>query len=121
MGRWAREWNIVIGLLLITIILSYFIGHFIQLLLLVTIYLLVRQTLLINQLERWLSRGAVGDNPDRKGIWEDIYFHLYKLKKNQKRRKKKLGKMIDQFHKSTNALPYAAVILDKYGEIVWTN
>jgi two-component system phosphate regulon sensor histidine kinase PhoR len=121
MGRWTQERNIVILLLLMTVILSYFIGHFIQLLLLVTVYLLIRQTLLINQLERWLSRGAVGDNPNTKGIWEDIYFHLYKLKKNEKRRKKKLGKMIDQFHKSTNALPYAAVILGKYGEIEWTN
>lgn len=121
MEQWSRERNIVIFLLLMTIILSYFIGHFIQLLLLVTIYLLVRQTLLINQLERWLSRGAVGDNPNTKGIWEDIYFHLYKLKKNEKRRKKKLGKMIDQFHKSTNALPYAAVILGEYGEIEWSN
>ncbi len=121
MGRWAREWNIVIWLLLITIILSYFIGHFIELLLLGTVYLLIRQTLLVDQLERWLSRGAVGDTPNTQGIWEDIYLHLYKLKKNQKRRKKKLGKMIDQFHKSTNALPYAAVILGKYGEIEWTN
>jgi two-component system phosphate regulon sensor histidine kinase PhoR len=121
MGRWGRERNIVILLLLMAIILSYFVGHFIQLLLFVTLYLLVRQTLLINQLERWLSRGAVGDNPNTKGIWEDIYFHLYKLKKNEKRRKKKLGKMIDQFHKSTNALPYAAVILGEYGEIEWSN
>ncbi len=121
MGRWRRERNIVILLLLMTMTLSLFIGHFVGLLLLVTIYLLIRQTIQVNQLERWLSRGAFGDNLKAKGIWEDIYYHLYKIKKNEKRRKKKLSKMIDQFRKSTDALPDAAVVLGKHGEIEWSN
>jgi len=121
MGRWGRERNIVIVLLLMTMVLSSFIGHFVGLLLLLTIYLLIRQTMQINQLERWLSRGAFGDNLKAKGIWEDIYYHLYKIKKNEKRRKKKLSKMIDQFRKFTNALPDAAVVLGKHGIIEWVN
>ncbi len=121
MERWKRERNIVILLLLMAIFLGFLIGHFLLLLLLIVLALLVRQTIKINQLERWLNGGAFGDTPDAKGIWEDIYFHLYKIKKNEKRRKKKLSKMIDQFRKSTNALPDAAVVLGRYGEIEWTN
>ena len=121
MGRWWRERNIVILVLLMTIILSFFIGHFVELLLLSTIYLLVRQAIQVNQLERWLSRGVLGDNRNAKGIWEDIYYHLYKIKKTEKRRKKKLSKMVDQFRKSTDALPDAAVVLGEHGEIEWSN
>ncbi len=121
MGRWGRERNIVIVLLVMTMVLSSFAGHFVGLLLLLTLYLLIRQTIQINQLERWLSRGALGDNLKAKGIWEDIYYHLYKIRKNEKRRKKKLSKMIDQFRKSTNALPDAAVVLGEHGVIEWVN
>ncbi|WP_349432161.1 phosphate regulon sensor histidine kinase PhoR [Methylomarinum sp. Ch1-1] len=122
MGRWWwRETYIVALLFIAALILSFFIGHFVELLLLLTIYLLVRQTLLISALERWLRRGAIGDNLKAKGIWEDIYYHLYKIKKNEKKRKKKLSKMIDQFRKSTNALPDAAVVLGKHAEIEWIN
>jgi two-component system phosphate regulon sensor histidine kinase PhoR len=121
MGRWGREKIIVAFLLLATIILSIFIHHFVELLLLVTFFLLIRQTLQINQLERWLSHGAPGDKLEAKGIWEDIYFCVYKIKQTEKNRKKKLSKMIDQFRKSTNALPDAAVVLGRNGEIEWSN
>ncbi len=43
------------------------------------------------------------------------------LKKNERRRKKKLGQMIDQFRQSTEALPDAAVVLGINNEIDWTN
>ncbi len=121
MGRWRREIYLVLLLFAATSVLSFFIGRFVELLLVVTVYLLIRQTLSINELERWLSRGAVGDNLKAKGVWEEIYYHLYKLKKTEKRRKKKLSKMIDQFRKSTDALPDAAVVLGKHAEIEWIN
>lgn len=122
MGRWWWR-EIYLALLLIFAMagLSVFSGHLSELLLLAVTFLFIRQTLQVNALERWLSRGARGDNLKAKGIWEDIYFHLYKLKKNEKRRKKKLSKMIDQFRKSTDALPDAAVVLGKHAEIEWIN
>lgn len=122
MGRWWwREIYAALLLFVAITALSFFIGHFVELLLLVVSFLFIRQTLQVNKLERWLSLGAKGDNLKAKGIWEDIYFHLYKLKKTEKRRKKKLSKMIDQFRKSTDALPDAAVVLGKHAEIEWIN
>lgn len=122
MGRWWwREIHIVLLLLLASMLISAFIGHFIEIVLLMAIGLLLRQTWQVHELERWLRAGAIGDNLKAKGIWEDIYYHLYKIKKTEKRRKKKLRKMIDQFRKSTNALPDAAVVLGNNAEIEWVN
>ncbi|WP_031434030.1 phosphate regulon sensor histidine kinase PhoR [Methylomarinum vadi] len=122
MGRWWwREIHIVLLLLLAATLLSVFIGHFTEICLFIAICLLLRQTWHVNELEHWLRAGAVGDNLTAKGIWEDIYFHLYKIKKTEKKRKKKLRKMIDQFRRSTNALPDAAVVLGKHAEIEWIN
>ncbi len=122
MGRWWwREIHIVLLLLFAATIVSAFVGHFTEIVLALSVFLLLRQTWKINEFERWLRMGGVGDNLKAKGIWEDIYFHLYKIKKNEKRRKKKLRKMIDQFRRSTNALPDAAVVLGKHAEIEWIN
>lgn len=121
MDRWQREIKIVIGLVLPALLLSFFIGHLSQMLLFISVLLWIRQTLAINELERWLSRGAFRDYRDRKGIWGDIYYHLWKIKKTDKKRKKKLSRMIDQFRTSTDALPDAAVVLGEHAEIEWTN
>jgi two-component system phosphate regulon sensor histidine kinase PhoR len=121
MQRWQREINIAIGLLIPALLLSFFVGHLSYFLLVITLFLYIKQTISVNKLERWLSQGGIGERPDFKGIWGDIYYHLYKIRKSQKRRKKKLGKMLDSFRKSTSALPDAIVVLGSYGEIEWSN
>ena len=121
MGRWQREIGIVLALVLPVIVLSFFIGHLTQMLLLISIFLLIKQSLAINELERRLSLGMFRDYRNHKGIFGDIYYHLWKIKKSDKKRKKKLSRMINQFRASTDALPDAAVVLGEYSEIEWTN
>ncbi len=105
----------------IAAILSYFTGYFIYILLLVLCAILIRHAVLLSRLERWLSRGAGGKVPVISGVWGDIYYHFYRIKKNEKSRKKKLGKIIEQFRKSTDVLPDAAIVLGNYDEIEWSN
>lgn len=121
MQRWQREINITIGLVTPALVVSFFVGHLSTLLLAVTSFLLIRQTLAVNELEKWLNKGAFGDRRDQKGIWGDIYYHLWKIKKTEKKRKKKLSKMVEQFRSSTDALPDAAVVMGSYAEIEWSN
>lgn len=121
MWRWQREINVFLFLLAFVALLNHFFGHLSLFLLAVTSFLLIRQIIFINQLEIWLSKGAFGDNRQQKGIWRDIYFHIWKIRKIDKKRKKKLSKMIERFRTSADALPDAAVVLGGYGEIEWTN
>jgi len=83
--------------------------------------IIMRQIVQISRFEKWISTGGRSKYPKTTGIWEEIYYHVYRIKKNEKRRKKKLGKMIDQFRQSTEALPDAAVVLGVYDEIEWAN
>jgi len=121
MGRWKREIGILMALVMAALLLSFFIGHLRDMLLVITLFLLIRQSMAVDELEQWLSQGALGDNRARKGIWGDIYYHLWKIKKTEKKRKKKLSRMVDQFRKSTDALPDAAVVLGEHAEIEWSN
>jgi two-component system, OmpR family, phosphate regulon sensor histidine kinase PhoR len=121
MEAWKKELGWTLLLLLGVALIGSIIGLFIPLLFLLIIGMLVWQIIQINRFERWISNGGRGKYPKAKGIWEDIYYHVYQIKKSEKKRKKKLGKIIDQFRKSTDALPDAAVVLGEEDEIEWAN
>jgi len=121
MGVWQRE--LITGLLLFLVvsIIGGMTGLFMPLMLLLTLGMLMRQLFQINRFEKWIRTGGRTKYPKTSGIWEEIYYHVYRIKKNEKKRKKKLGKMVDQFRQSTEALPDAAVVLGANDEIEWAN
>jgi two-component system phosphate regulon sensor histidine kinase PhoR len=121
MGIWQKDITKLLLLLLATAIVGGITGLFLPILLLLMLGIIVRQVVQINQFEKWISTGGRGKYPKSTGIWEEIYYHIYRIKKNEKRRKKKLGKMIDQFRQSTEALPDAAIVLGAHDEIDWAN
>ncbi|MDD1612349.1 MAG: phosphate regulon sensor histidine kinase PhoR [Methylococcaceae bacterium] len=121
MGVWKREITIALLSLLAIVIIGFLTGALLPLLLAATLIFLFRQLQQINRFERWISRGGKGNYPNTKGIWEDIYYHVYRLKKGEKRRKKKLRRLLEQFREFTGALPDAAVILGQDDVIEWAN
>jgi len=121
MKAWHVEIRTMALLLPLLLIAGISTGYTLEMLLFMTVSILARQIYQINRLERMLRLGRVRSLPETTGIWEDIYYHLYRIKKADKRRKKKLSKMVDQFRKSTAALPDAAVVLGENDEIEWAN
>ena len=122
MWLWRKEILLFLILTGFASVLSYFMGYFLPILLLIVIVLLIRQIFFISRLETWLRAGSVGKIPDNyDGVWGDIYDHFAKIRLDKKKRKKKLSKIIDQFRRSTDVLPDAAIVLNEQGEIKWTN
>lgn len=121
MDVWRKEIGSFLLLATVTSIIGALTGLFFPLLFILMVAVLLRQCYQINRFERWISTGGRGPYPKTSGIWEEIYYSVYRIKKNEKRRKKKLGKIVDQFRQSTEALPDAAVVLGAHDEIEWTN
>jgi len=121
MGVWQKEFMTGLLLFLAVSIVGGVTGLFMPLALALTLGFLLRQLFQITRFERWIRTGGRAKYPKTSGIWEEIYYHVYRIKKNEKKRKKKLGKMIDQFRQSTEALPDAAVVLGLDDEIEWAN
>lgn len=121
MAAWHKELTIALLLFVLVIIIGGITGWFLHLTLLLVSGLLIHQLIQIHRFEKWLGKMPGGAYPKATGIWEEIYYHVYRMRKNNKKRKKKLSKMIDQFRQSTEALPDAAVVLGKNDEIEWTN
>lgn len=73
----------------------------------------------INKISVWLRLG--GRIPQGSGIWEEIYYLIYRLRKRNKTRKKRLIHMLERFRTATAALPDATVVLNSRDEIDWFN
>ncbi len=74
------------------------------------------------RVERWLTRGAPGvETPDTGGIWEQLVNHVHRLQQRSRNRKKRLQSIVNRFHRSTEAMPDAAVVLSSLNEIEWAN
>ena len=121
MGVWQKEIRIALLFFFTALIAGWLTGHILPFMFLLTLAFLIWQMFQIGRFEKWIQTGGRGKYPKTTGIWEEIYYHVYRIKKNDKKRKKKLSKMIDQFRKSTEALPDAAVVLGRSDEIEWTN
>lgn len=118
---WKKEIKSVLFWLAIATGLQFLVGHFFFMLFLLCSGSLIRQIRFINQLEHWLRTVSKAQTPKAPGIWEEVYYHLSRLKKRERQRRKELAKRIDQFRKSTEALPDAAVVLNALDEIEWAN
>ncbi len=73
----------------------------------------------LNRLLYWLRGG--GKIPGGGGIWDEIYYLIYRLRRRNKRRKKRLLVMLERFRTATAALPDATVVLGPRDEIEWFN
>jgi two-component system phosphate regulon sensor histidine kinase PhoR len=121
MAIWQREILTFLGLFLVVCVVGFFTKLFVPLFIALTLFLLARHLYQIHRFEKWLRRGGQTSYPKTTGVWEELYYHVYRIRKNNKRRKKQLSKMINQFRESTEALPDAAVVLNASDEIEWAN
>jgi two-component system phosphate regulon sensor histidine kinase PhoR len=73
------------------------------------------------RVELWLQAGKRGRPLNATGFWQNIVDITYRLYRRERKKKKKVSKLLDQFYESLTALPDAAVILDEHFNIDWFN
>ncbi len=72
------------------------------------------------RLLHWLHHRK-SDLPETYGIWEIVFQQLYQMQVAHRKNKRRLGKILKRFRKTTQALPDATVVLNKNCEIQWFN
>lgn len=117
---WRRELLRLLCWLIAACVVGALTGAFLLCLLLaVSVYLAIHMVLAY-QLHRWLVSERK-EPSDGVGVWREIFVELYRVKQRNRRRKKKLTRILQEFQASTAALPDGAVVLDRLGRIVWFN
>jgi len=74
----------------------------------------------LSRLINWLAK-PTSLMPESVGIWEELYYRLYHLYHRQRKARKKLKAIVNRFQDSTQALPIAAIALNRNNEIEWFN
>jgi two-component system phosphate regulon sensor histidine kinase PhoR len=75
----------------------------------------------VRQLERWLSNSRTASIPDASGIWGNIFDHLSRDRKRQRKEKKRLKTVITRVETMTGALNDAVILLNNDQTISWLN
>ena len=97
-------------------------GHPLAALLLATLGCLAWQMWKLRQLDRWLREGRdAGPPPSGGPVWSDIGAHIARLRRQSRKRKRKLSRLLEQFQQATAALPDAAVVLGEDDRMLWCN
>lgn len=118
---WRAELLFVLFILLMGVFLVKLTGSFVvPTVLCLSVYLL-RHLFYINRLLSWLRFGKASHLPAGDGIWEEIYYLIFRIRKRNRHRKKLLLKMLERFRTSTAALPDATIVLGSRDQIEWFN
>ncbi|MEZ5672183.1 MAG: phosphate regulon sensor histidine kinase PhoR [Thiotrichaceae bacterium] len=119
---WLQELGYSLAILAGLWLIGWWTEH-IQLFLIITcIWYIGRHLYHLYYLDRWLIQSRKRNGlPGTWGAWDEIFYELERLQQRHRKRKRRLAEMLNQFHRSTDALPDAAVILGPKSEIEWFN
>jgi len=117
---WQFEASWISGLVLVALLAGKISGAYLAAFTGALALYLLRHILHLYRLLAWLRSGK-RKMPLGSGLWEEIYYLLYRLMRRNKRRKKRLLHMLERFQTATAALPDATVVLGVRNEIIWFN
>ena len=75
----------------------------------------------VHLLARWLAGGGSAPGPDTRGIWGHVFEALGRIHRQNRKRKKRLRKVVGRFQQAAEAMPDGAIVLDGAGTILWMN
>ncbi|RFA30375.1 PAS domain-containing sensor histidine kinase [Alkalilimnicola ehrlichii] len=102
-------------------VLGYLVNQLFLVLFLGTLIYLGWHLSNVARLEFWLRTDRRFEPPHGRGLWEDIFNHIYRLQKHHRQRRRRLIEMLQAFRESIDAMPDAAVVLRDDGEMQWWN
>ena len=75
----------------------------------------------VYRFSRWLGGTRKRHFPFYVGAWKTMFESSAGLRKQNRKRKRRLGEMLSSFQESTSALPDATIVLDDKGAMQWWN
>ncbi|MDD2767502.1 MAG: phosphate regulon sensor histidine kinase PhoR [Methylococcus sp.] len=120
-GSWTSEAFTIFWVVLVSLLAGRVAGDYVLAMWVGTTVYLLHHLIHVNRLYAWMRGGLRGRIPVGSGIWEEIFYLIYRLRRRNKRRKKQLIRILEQFRTATSALPDATVVLGARDEIDWFN
>jgi two-component system phosphate regulon sensor histidine kinase PhoR len=120
-AAWSQELWRLGGVLVLCLLLGLITGRARDFLLLGLAGALFLNLYNLQRFLAWLGASEGLKPRDARGVWGEIYYRVYQLQRRNRKRKRKLTRLLAQFQASAEALPDAAVALGENWEIHWFN
>ncbi len=120
-NSWIEEVWRLIGLSVLAIVLGLIFNHVLLFLTITFAAYIVWHMYNLWHLRRWLAKGKKYSPPNSSGIWGEIFTEIYRLQKRNKKRHKRLVKLLARFRETTEAMPDGVVVMQANGTIEWWN
>lgn len=118
---WLALWRRLTLIFVSAALLGWIAGQLLLALFIAASGCLAWQLWRLHRLDRWL-KGNPEENPPGVGlIWTDIAAQFARLRRQSRKRKRKLSRLLEQFQQATAALPDAAVVLGEDDRVLWCN
>ncbi len=121
MNPWTQELWRLLGVLLLALGIGLFAGSVAWALVAGLALYLVWQGWRLHRLHAWLSHNPRHEPPELGGLWGEFAYQVSRLARQERKRKKKLAKVLGRFYDSLAAMPDAVVSLDADYNIEWFN
>lgn len=115
-----REIIILTTGITLTVLVGWLNGVLLEILCIVLAVYSVWNLYNLKLITRWLDKPGK-HAPETWGVWNDVFYNLFRLNKRHRKSRKKLATILNRFQKSTQALPYATIVLNDQNEIEWFN
>jgi two-component system phosphate regulon sensor histidine kinase PhoR len=121
MNAWAAVSFRILAALAVALVLGYVFGHPEFWVIGVLVGIVGWHSYHVIRFEQWLRGPRNRRPPDVPGIWGSVHAHVYRLRRSDRERGKRLRRLLKEYRKSTDAMPDAGVVLNETHEIVWVN
>ena len=120
-NAWTREWRCLAAGAAALVIADYLLGLTPWLLLAGACACVSWHVYHVHRLARWLAGGGRESEPATRGIWAQVFESLSRIRRQNRKRKKRLRKVVTRFQQAAEAMPDGAVVLDANGIVLWMN
>lgn len=117
----AREWRRLAAGAVALVIADYLLGSTPWLLLAGACACVAWHVRHVHLLARWLASGGRQPEPATRGIWAQVFESLSRIHRQNRKRKKRVRKVVMRFQQAAEAMPDGAIVLDADGTILWMN
>ena len=118
---WVSELSQFLWLGVLVGLLGALVGYPSLALLLYTLFWLGRYFYNLQRLDTLLRKGRKFTPPDARGLWGEVFYELYRLQQRNRKRRKRLVKLLHRFRETTGAMPDGVIVLQPNGSIEWWN
>lgn len=118
---WRIVWRQLTLLFLAAALLGGITGYLLPCLLLAALSSLGWQLWRLHRLDQWLDGDREAGPPPAGPVWDGIQAHIARLRRQNRKRKRKLSRLLEQFQQAIAALPDAAVLLTEDDKLLWCN